>query len=110
MAKGNFIEYIVSDNPNKYPNDGEQGDYYYETAEIIKGVYKPGRIVTALYNGEEIETVVQDVGYGYFVMIDGKHFSKKMYQEDAYMNTMRITKKYSEKSTPLGMGWIAQNI
>ena len=42
-------------------------------------MYKPGRIVTALYNGEEIETVVQDVGYGYFVMIDGKHFSKKMY-------------------------------
>ena len=30
MAKGNFIEYVVSDNPNKYPNDGEQGGYYYE--------------------------------------------------------------------------------
>ena len=30
MAKGNFIEYVVSDNPNKYPNGGEQGDYYYE--------------------------------------------------------------------------------
>ncbi len=30
MAKGNFIEYVVSDNPNKYPNDGEQSGYYYE--------------------------------------------------------------------------------
>ena len=30
MAKGNFIEYVVSDNPNKYPNDGEHGGYYYE--------------------------------------------------------------------------------
>ena len=30
MAKGNFIEYVVSDNPNKYPNDGEQGGYWYE--------------------------------------------------------------------------------
>ena len=30
MAKGNFIEYVVSDNPNKYPNDGEQNGYYYE--------------------------------------------------------------------------------
>ena len=30
MAKGNFIEYVVSDNPNKYPNGGEQGGYYYE--------------------------------------------------------------------------------
>ena len=28
MAKGNFIEYVVSDNPNKYPIDGEQGGYY----------------------------------------------------------------------------------
>ena len=30
MAKGKFIEYVVSDNPNKYPDDGEQGGYYYE--------------------------------------------------------------------------------
>ena len=33
--KGNFIEYVVSDNPNKYPNDGEQGDYYYEAMEDV---------------------------------------------------------------------------
>ena len=30
MAKGNFIEYVVSDNPNKYPDGREQGGYYYE--------------------------------------------------------------------------------
>ncbi len=30
MAKGNFIEYVVSDNPNKFPNGGEQSGYYYE--------------------------------------------------------------------------------
>ena len=30
MAKGNFIKYIVSDDPNKYPTDGEQSGYYYE--------------------------------------------------------------------------------
>lgn len=35
MAKGNFIEYVVSDNPNKYPNDGEQGGYYYELVEDV---------------------------------------------------------------------------
>ena len=35
MAKGNFIEYVVSDNPNKYPNDGEQSGYYYETVEDV---------------------------------------------------------------------------
>ena len=30
MAKGNFITYVVSDNPNKYPTDGEQGGYWYK--------------------------------------------------------------------------------
>lgn len=35
MAKGNFIEYVVSDNPNKYPDCGEQGGYYYETVETV---------------------------------------------------------------------------
>lgn len=32
---GIFIEYIVSDNPNKYPNDSEQGGYYYEMVEDV---------------------------------------------------------------------------
>lgn len=35
MAKGNFIEYVVSDNPNKYPNDGEQSGYLYEMVEDV---------------------------------------------------------------------------
>ena len=30
MSKGNFIEYVVSDNPNKYPDNGEHLGYYYE--------------------------------------------------------------------------------
>ena len=37
MAKGNFIEYVVSDNPNKYPNNGEQGNYYYELYGVANG-------------------------------------------------------------------------
>ena len=35
MAKGNFIKYVVSDNPDKYPNDGEQGNYYYVAIEDV---------------------------------------------------------------------------
>ena len=35
MAKGNFIDYVVSDNPNKYPNDGVQSGYYYETVDDV---------------------------------------------------------------------------
>ena len=36
MAKGNFIEYVVSDNPNKYPSDSEQGGYWYE--KVVEGI------------------------------------------------------------------------
>ena len=35
MAKGNFIEYVVSDNLDKYPNDGEQSGYYYVAMEDV---------------------------------------------------------------------------
>lgn len=35
VVKGNFIEYVVSDNPNKYPSDGEYGNYYYVTTEDV---------------------------------------------------------------------------
>ena len=36
MPKGNFIDYIVSDDPNKYPNVGKQGEYYYE--KVVGGL------------------------------------------------------------------------
>lgn len=35
MAKGNFIEYVVSDNPDKYPDGSVQDGYYYEMVEDI---------------------------------------------------------------------------
>ena len=59
MAKGNFIEYVVSNNPNKYPNNGEQGDYYYE----LYG--KPLEIVTwADGTDEEIVAMVEAADKG----------------------------------------------
>ena len=48
MAKGNFIEYVVSDNPNKYPDDGEQGGYYYEK------MFDPSLVTWAGGTDEEI--------------------------------------------------------
>lgn len=30
MAKGNFIEYVISDSPTAYPYGGEQDGYWYE--------------------------------------------------------------------------------
>ena len=47
MAKGNFIEYVVSDNPNKYPNDGEQGGYYYKKMEDVETEEKTVTAVTS---------------------------------------------------------------
>ena len=35
MAKGNFIEYVVSDNPDKYPDGSVQDGYYYEMVKDI---------------------------------------------------------------------------
>lgn len=35
IVKGNFIEYVVSDNSNKYPSDGEYGNYYYVATEDV---------------------------------------------------------------------------
>ena len=53
MAKGNFIEYVVSDNPNKYPNDGEQSGYYYEK------MFNPSLVTWAGGTDEEIVKMVQ---------------------------------------------------
>ena len=53
MAKGNFIEYVVSDNPDKYPNDGEQGSYYYEK------MFDPSLVTWAGGTDEEIVKMVQ---------------------------------------------------
>ena len=65
MAKGNFIEYVVSDNPNKYPNDGEQGNYYYE----LYG--KPLKIVTwAGGTDEEIVAMVEAADKGEINLAD----------------------------------------
>ena len=65
MAKGNFIEYVVSDNPNKYPNDGEQSGYWYE----LYG--KPLKIVT--WSGgtdEEIVAMVEAADQGLINLSD----------------------------------------
>ena len=48
MAKGNFIDYITSDDPNKYPSDGVQGKYYYKKVTNISTIEKEEKTVTAL--------------------------------------------------------------
>ncbi len=64
MAKGNFIEYVVSDNPNKYPNDGEQSGYYWE-------LFAPCKIVTwAGGTDEEIVAMVEAADQGLINLSD----------------------------------------
>ena len=46
MAKGNFIEYIVSNDPNKYPDKGEYDGYYYE--KINAQISLPEKVDDAL--------------------------------------------------------------
>ena len=65
MLKGNFIEYVVSDNPNKYPNGGEQSGYYYE----LYGA--PVKIVTwAGGTDEEIVAMVEAADQGLINLSD----------------------------------------
>ena len=49
MAKGNFIDYITSDDPNKYPsNDVHTDGYYYKKVTNISTIEKEEKTVTAL--------------------------------------------------------------
>ena len=50
MAKGNFIEYVISDDPNKYPNDSEQDGYYYR--KVIQGGSNSGQYVWSKHESE----------------------------------------------------------
>lgn len=53
--KGNFIEYVVSDNPNKYPNSGEQGGYYYE--KVIKVETEAEDTTSFTGNNENLQNI-----------------------------------------------------
>lgn len=67
MAKGNFIEYVVSDDPNKYPIDGEQNGYYYK------------RVITET----EEKTVTPTTEDLIVTPAEGKNLSKVTVQGDA---------------------------
>lgn len=63
--KGNFIDFVVSDNRDKYPDDGEQGSYYYELYGI------PLKIVTwAGGTDEEICAMVEAADRGFIDLSD----------------------------------------
>ena len=67
MAKGNFIDYIVSDDPNKYPSDGLHTDGYYY--ELFGG--PPAKIVTwADGTDAEIVAMVNAADYGFINLAD----------------------------------------
>ena len=54
--------------------NGNRESMFYDSATVIRGVYKPGRIVTAIYHGKEIQCKVCNSGYGNYVDIDGNEF------------------------------------
>ena len=64
MAKGNFIEYVVSDNPNKYPNDGERGmTSYIESTTIGIQINYSSRFVNP--NGEILPCTLTFTNFRY---------------------------------------------
>ena len=93
MAKGNFIEYVVSDNPNKYPNGGEQGGYYHEVFDG-SGQYVWKKLTAP--NGDFVDFVVSDDeafypngaihtdGYFYFRISTTGTVNVKFYMPEKY--------------------------
>ena len=70
MAKGNFINYIVSNDPNEYPSDGEHGGYYYQkfdSSTLIPANIRQGVNIFGI-DGELEELVT----------IDGKKVTESM--------------------------------
>lgn len=52
MSKGNFIEYVVSDDPNKYPDGCEHNGYYWELVNKIEFKIQVGSDFNTYYAAE----------------------------------------------------------
>lgn len=82
MAKGNFIEYVVSDNPNKYPNNGEHGGYYYELFD------ESGQYVWKKYDKREFSGSVTADNTGFTLRllgIDGDRAASLSFIDEDYL-------------------------
>lgn len=81
MAKGNFIEYVVSDDPNKYPNGSVQGGYYYEKVVKSTATSVPTDLIPEIVCADNHlrDIVIEDgVAYarvGFYSADIGKSFS-----------------------------------
>ena len=68
MGKGNFINYVVNNDPNKYPSDGLHTDgYYYEKVVDILGLLSCTKILVETF----IPTSNISVGYGTYTLNHG---------------------------------------
>lgn len=47
MAMKEFINFVVSNDPNKYPTDGEQGGYWYKLFDRSSGANEIAFVITS---------------------------------------------------------------
>ena len=99
MTKGNFIEYVISDISNKYPNNGEQDGYYYKRViteteektvtagtspiEVIPSEGKSISKVTVNPTPTEEKTVTPTTENLIVAPVEGKQLSQVTVQGDA---------------------------
>ena len=99
MTKGNFIEYVISDISNKYPNNGEQDGYYYKRViteteektvtagtspiEVIPSEGKSISKVTVNHTPTEEKTVTPTTENLIVAPVEGKQLSQVTVQGDA---------------------------
>ena len=98
MAKGKFIEYVVSDNPNKYPNDGEQGSYYYE---LYRG---PKTLISFTINGTSYQA---EEGMTWAEWIDSEYSSSAQTRQCKSCGTTENLGEYrfALAAPSYGIGW-----
>ena len=107
MAKGNFIEYVISDDPNKYPNESEQDGYFYrkvtkvETEEQIvtagttpiEVIPSQGKLISKVNinpTPTEEKTVTPTTSQQTVSPSDGKHLAKVIVEGDADLLSKNI--------------------
>lgn len=85
----NFIGYVVSDNPSKYPDGGEQKGFWYERLKqglVPTAFDENGYMTTAEFDGNQLPAGLFDLGY------KRSSSSGASYSADKFLTSLKLEK------------------